>query len=194
MDPHPTGGNREGTPSVGGEKRRPEITSEEFRLRLANMGCTQRRFAEQAGYSERAIRQCLSRARVSVGVAVALRHQELLHGLSVILGTAKFRHVNEGALATLFHQYVPRPPRAPKPAKVVKKRIRLNRTPRKKRPPRADRELAQKTLMQTELAQRPVPPATVTIAPQFHHQDVILGGAARTHFFSGRMTKRSEDD
>ena len=50
MDPHPTGGKREGTPSVGGEKRRPEITSEEFRLRLANLGCTQRRFAEQAGY------------------------------------------------------------------------------------------------------------------------------------------------
>jgi hypothetical protein len=37
--------------------------------------------------------------------------------------------------------------------------------------------------MQTELAQRPVPPATVTIAPQFHHQDVILGGAAQDALF-----------
>lgn len=53
-------------------------------------------------------------------------HQRLLRQLTSRSWWSLLPWRPQGALATLFHQYVPRPPRAPKPAKVVKKRIRLN--------------------------------------------------------------------
>ena len=46
-------------------------------------------------------------------------HQRLLRRAHEPLG-GRFFVAFQGALATLFHQYVPRPPRAPEPAKVVK--------------------------------------------------------------------------
>lgn len=75
------------------------------------------------------------------------------------------------------------------------KDTRRNRVrPYKPRPPREARELAQKAMMTAELASQAVPPAVARIEPEFHHQDVILGGAARTHGFAIQMTRRPDDD